>query len=473
MPLNNTLTHRVMKVFLSGIAGTGMSSLAGLFSQKGHEVYGSDSQYYPPVDQILEKMKARTFQGFDPANIPADVDLCVIGNVISRGNPEAEFILNRGIKFDSMAAVLHDYFIRGNRSIVVAGTHGKTTIASLVAHLLDCAGLHPGFFIGGKPVDFSRNYELGSGNYFVTEGDEYETSFFDRSSKFLKYYPDSLILTSLEYDHIDFFPSPELYLKSFQNLVNQVPSEGIIICNADFPMNMQAITKSFAPVVTYGGHNGDYLIRSVKIEKGQYHFILKHGPRELKFQSSILGRHNIWNCCAAILLGMHLDIPEKVIREAVQSFRGVERRMRVIRKTGQTLFLEDFAHHPTSIENLLKSLRESYPQKKIIALFEPRSWSLRRNIFQDRLSGSLANADEIGIKDVYQREKMPAEETLNVEQLKRDLEKSGKTVWIFNDYDEIKDFLKDIDCTRDQVIALISNGDFGGIPAYVKKLEFS
>ncbi len=459
-----------MKVFFSGIAGTGMSSLAGLFNQAGHQVYGSDIHFYPPVDQILEKMNVKIFQGFDPENIPNDVDLCVIGNVISRGNPEAEFILNHDIPYDSMAGTLYDYFIKGSQSIVVAGTHGKTTIASFAAYLLDHAGLHPGFFIGGKPVDFDQNYELGSGDYFITEGDEYETSFFDRSSKFLKYFPKNLILTALEYDHIDFFPDRDLYLKSFQNLVNQVPSGGAIINNSDFPMNLEAVKNSFTPMISYGSGPCDFQIGYIEWDKGHYCFSLKHSSQEISFRCSVLGRHNIWNLCAGIILGLHLDIPEKVIKKAVETFRGVERRLRILGEIQKTVFLEDFAHHPTSVEILLKSIREIFPGRKIIALFEPRSWSLRRNVFQNQLINSLANADVIGIKDVYQKEKILPEERLDVDRIRTELQRSGKAVTIFSEYDDIKSFLETINYKQSQVIALISNGDFGGIPAYIKKL---
>jgi UDP-N-acetylmuramate: L-alanyl-gamma-D-glutamyl-meso-diaminopimelate ligase len=458
-----------MKVFLSGVAGTGMSSLAGLFKQAGHQVYGSDIHFYPPVDQMLKKMNIKLFPDFDPKNIPEDVDLCVIGNVISRGNPEAEFILNNNIPYDSMAGVLRDYFIKGCRSIVVAGTHGKTTIASFVAFLLDRAGYQPGFFIGGKPIDFDRNYEMGSGHYFVIEGDEYETSFFDRSSKFLKYFPKYLILTALEYDHIDFFPDRELYVKSFQNLVNQVPSEGVIIYNSDFPMNLDAVKKSFTPLISYGSGSADFQIGSIAWHNDHYCFSLKQGSQEMKFRCSVLGRHNIWNVCAGIILGYHLDIPEQVIKKAVETFRGVDRRLKVLGNKEKTVFLEDFAHHPTSVEKLLKSIREIFPGRKIIALFEPRCWSLRRNIFQNELVRSLAHADMIGIKDVYQKEMIIPEERLDVEWLKAQLLQLGKKVRIFSEYEQMKDFLESIPTDQDQVIVLISNGDFGGIPAYIEK----
>lgn len=459
-----------MKVFLSGICGTGMSSLAGLFSQKGCEVYGSDLHFFPPVDKILERINARIFQGFSQQNIPAGVDLCVIGNVVSRGNPEAEFILNRNIPYDSMAGALHRHFIRGKKSVVVSGTHGKTTIASFVSHLLARAGLNPGFFIGGKPVDFDRNYEIGRGDYFVTEGDEYETSFFDRSSKFLKYYPRYLIISSLEYDHIDFFPDPALYLKSFKNLVNQVPSDGLIICHDDFPMNREAVKNSFTPVVSYGFESGGYRIKNIRPATGGYTFSLTGRSWKMSFRTAIMGRYNLLNLCAGILLGLHLDIPEPIIQEAVSSFGGVERRCRVINHIRKTLFIEDFAHHPTSLKNLLLSLRETFPGKRIIALFEPRSWSLRKNVFQKALTNALTISDELWIKDVYQKEKIPADERLDIPAIQKEMGQAGRPVVVFQDYDRIKEMLAAVDLDKDQVIALISNGDFGGIPSFVKDM---
>jgi UDP-N-acetylmuramate: L-alanyl-gamma-D-glutamyl-meso-diaminopimelate ligase len=460
-----------MKVFLSGIAGTGMSSLAGLFSEKGYEVYGSDENFYPPVDKILSKMNAKIYSGFSQSNIPADVDFCVIGNVISRGNPEAEFILNEGIEFYSMAEALYKYFVRGKESIVVAGTHGKTTISSFVTYLLSQAGLDPGFFIGGKPLDFETNFKLGSGSRFVIEGDEYETSFFDRSSKFLKYFPKYLILTALEYDHVDFFPTEELYAKSFINLVNQVPSEGLIVVNGDFEMNQTVVKKSFAPVVTFGKGNHDFQITNIGFEKDHYCFNLVNKSAKLEFRSFLLGKYNIWNLCAGIILGMHLGIAEDVLKQTVETFQGVERRLKVLNKIKNTLFIEDFAHHPTSIRNVLESVAERYPEKKIITLFEPRSWSLRRNLFQDELARSFIHLDELVIKEVFQKEKIPERERLDVKKIKQDLGKNNKKVLIFNQYEEIIDYLKTINLSIDQVILIISNGDFGGIPGFIKELS--
>lgn len=463
-----------MKVFLNGIAGTGMSSLAGLFKEKGCTVMGSDTNFYPPVDKILENMQAKLFSPYDAGNIPGDVDFCVIGNIISRGNPEAEHILNNHIEYYSMAEALYKYFIKGKKSVVAAGTHGKTTISSFVSYLLHSAGLEPGYFIGGKPLDFPSNYAVGRGNYFVMEGDEYETSFFDRSSKFLKYHPYYLILSALEYDHLDFFPSETLYLKAFQHLVNQVPSNGLIILNNDYPMNTRAVEKAFTPVMTYGTTPGsDFFIKDIESipGKGGYRFNLEHRGRSMAFVTPLSGRYNVWNLTSGIILGLHLGIEENVLRVAVESFSGVERRLNAINAVGNTVFLEDFAHHPTSIKQVLESVRETYPGKRMIVLFEPRSWSLRRNFFQDRLAASFLPADQILFKEVFQKEKIPEGQALELSQIKDHLVGQGKEVTIADDSQEIKEFLQTLDCGNQQVVVILSNGSFDGIPELAGKLS--
>lgn len=465
-----------MKVFLSGIAGTGMSSLAGLFKEKGYDVSGSDTAFYPPVDKILEQMQARLFSPYADRNIPDDVDFCVIGNIVSRGNPEAEYLLNSPIEYYSMAEALYRFFIRGKKSVVVAGTHGKTTISSFVSYMFHRVGLEPGFFIGGKPLDFPSNYAVGCGQYFVIEGDEYETSFFDRSSKFLKYHPYYLILTALEYDHLDFFLDENLYLKAFQNLVNQVPSHGLIIVNSDYPMNTRAVEKSFTPVVTYGtAAQCDFRIKDLQClaNANGYRFKLENKGRVMDFYTPLSGRYNAWNLTSGIILGMHLGIPEARLQEAVATFKGVERRLNTIHSIDHTLFIEDFAHHPTAIKEVLESAREMYPGKTLIALFEPRSWSLRRNFFQNKLPGSFFSADRVFFKEVFQKEKIPAGQSLDLAEIKKRLVENGKTVTITSDSQEIKDFLQSMDYGKEQVVIILSNGSFDGIPDFVRNLRAS
>ncbi len=463
-----------MNIFLNGIAGTGMSSLAGLFKQKNFNVSGSDNNFYPPVDKILEDMNINLYKPYNAENIPPNTDLCVVGNIISRGNPEAEHILDNNIDYMSMPRALHHFFIEGKQSVVAAGTHGKTTITSFVAHMLQTAGLSPGFFIGGKPQNFETNYNTGEGDFFVTEGDEYETSFFDRSSKFLKYFPKYLILSALEYDHLDFFSSEALYLKAFQNLVNQVPSNGLLVVNGDYPMVHTAVQKAFTPIKSYGtktAGNPEFLIKDIASQPGRLSFTLQQAGKKMTLTSSLAGTYNASNFTSGLILGLHLGIPETTLKEAVETFDGVERRLNEINRVKETIFLEDFAHHPTSIKQVLQSIRETYPNHRLVTVFEPRSWSLRRNFFQDRLADSFTPAHEILIKEVFQKEKIPADQRLDLSQVQQQLREQGKKVTLFAETETARAALRQLDFTQPQVIAILSNGSFDGLPAFVKKIE--
>jgi UDP-N-acetylmuramate: L-alanyl-gamma-D-glutamyl-meso-diaminopimelate ligase len=460
----------VKKVFLCGIAGTGMSALAGLFKEKGYAVYGSDNRFYPPVDRLLKDLDVTLFEGFAADNIPENVDFCVIGNAVSRGNPEAEAILDRRLEYFSMAEALQRFFIRGKRSLVVAGSHGKTTTASFVAHLLDAAGLSPGFFIGGKPVDFPANYRLGAGDYFVSEGDEYETAFFDRSAKFFKYRPELLLITALEHDHIDFYRTADSYLNSFQNLVNQVPGNGRIIVNGDYEMARRAVSRAFTPVIFYGGPGSDHEITDLRPCLGGYDFSLAVGGGVRRFHTQLTGPYNAWNLAAGILLAHELGLPPDVVEIAVATFQGVERRLQLLGKVQETVFLSDFAHHPTAIAQVLGGLPDSFPGRRIIAVFEPRSWSLRRNFFQDRLADALSHADEIVIKDVFEKEKIPQDERLSLDSLRAGLEARGKKVHVCADYEEIKAWVGALDLASRQVVILLSNGDVRDFSDWVNHL---
>ena len=377
------------KVFLCGIAGTGMSALAGLFKEQGHEVYGSDSRFYPPVDRLLAGLHVNLFQGFSARNIPAGIDFFVIGNAISRGNPEAEYILDRGLEYFSMAEALQRFFIKGKRSLVVAGSHGKTTTASFVAHLLNVAGLRPGFFIGGKPVNFAANYQLAEGDFFVSEGDEYETAFFDRSAKFFKYRPDLLLLTALEHDHVDFYPSPESYLRSFKNLVNQVPGRGRIIVNGDYAMARQAVERSFTPVIFYGGPGADYRIKDLRPLRGGYDFVLEGPAGARHFHSALAGPYNVWNVTAGIILAHELGLPDETVAQALETFSGVERRLTTLARLQNTVFIEDFAHHPTAVSQVLAGLRADFPGRQDRGAFRAALLEFAEKFFPGQTGGQL------------------------------------------------------------------------------------
>jgi len=459
-------------VHLSGIAGSGMSSLAGLFCARGDRVSGSDTAFHPPVKDVLAAMPAVLHQGYAADHIPRDVDLCVVGNIVSRGNPEAEAILNRHLPYTSMARALYDCFIHGKRSIVVAGTHGKTTTSAFIAFMLSLAGRKPGYFIGGRPFDLPAGYSPGQGEDFVSEGDEYETAFFDRSSKFLKYHPDILVLTPCEYDHVDFFPDEGAYRAAFANLVNQVPSEGRIIFCTDFEMNHQVVRRAFTPLTGYGAAgNPDLTLQAASCRPGGgVRFTLQIGNREMKLESPLAGVYNAGNLAAGVAVGMYLDIPWEVIFEAVSRFQGVDRRLRRLNRVGESHFYEDFAHHPTSLAGMLDSLRKMHPRHRLICLFEPRSRSLTRGDFQARLVESLSRADDVVIRRVAPAGKAPAEKRLDEERLAADLENRGCKAFVAPDNDVVKEWVLHLDFSQPVVLVAASNGAFGGIPQWLANL---
>lgn len=458
-----------MRVFLHGIGGVGMSALAGLFIRRGDRVLGSDRKIYPPSDQILQKMGIRPFSPFSSQNIPENIDLSVMGNIISRGNPEAEHVLNRGLEYLSMAEALYRFFIKGHHSIVVAGTHGKTTTASFLAFLLEKAGYKPGYFIGGKPLDLPGGYALGSeSRYFVVEGDEYETAFFDRSSKFLKYHPRFLVITSLEYDHLDFFPSRARYLESFRNLINQVPSEGLIIINHDYPMARKAVQNACTPVISYGGNSGDKRIGNLRLVKEGIRFTMNYRGKEQRFSTPLEGRYDVWNLCAGILLAEQLGIEDTVVLQAVTGFRGVKRRLTQIRQSGELRFYEDFAHHPTAIGGVIHSLKERYRGIPLSVLFEPASASLRRQEMTDALIHSLSPADRLWFREIDGKKKLVPGKGLDADRVIRELRKRGMEVRRFATYQEMREKLQAMDTTDPGIVLLISNGAFGGLPDFVR-----
>ncbi|MEN8222943.1 MAG: Mur ligase family protein [Acidobacteriota bacterium] len=459
-----------MKVFLSGIAGTGMSSLAGLFKEAGFDVSGSDTAFYPPVGPMLKSAGITTFEGFSASNIPQDVDFCVIGNIISRGNPEAEFILNNKIKFYSMAAALKEFFIKDSISIVASGTHGKTTVSSFLAYLFSLWGADPGYFIGGKPVDLGSNYSTGKGKYFISEGDEYETAFFDRSSKFLKYFPDILIISSLEYDHLDFFRTETDYLHAFRNLVNQVPSGGTIIFNSDFSMAEDTLEGSISPRISYGKRDCDYTVGDIQPDPEGINFSLKSKDAELVFRTPLHGEYNVLNLSAGIIAGIHSGIPVSVIKDAVKGFNGVERRLRKIGTKDNSVLYEDFAHHPTSIREVLKSLKTLYPGKILTAFFEPASWSLKNKYFEDRLLESLSIADEVLIKAPVRMGKIPESKRINIEAIAEKLNSTGKKCDLTEKISDFETFLKNISHKDNRTIVILSNGSFDSLPSFAGEL---
>ncbi len=456
-----------MKVFLSGIAGTGMSSLAGLLVEKGFEVSGSDTAFYPPTSTILKKLGIKLYDSFNPSNITGDTDLCVIGNIISRGNPEAEYILNNNMPFMSMPEALFKYFIKGKESIVVSGTHGKTTISGFIAFLLELAGMSPGYFIGGLPDDLGSSCSIGSGKYFVVEGDEYETSFFDRSSKFLKYFPKFLIISALEYDHLDFFKNRSDYLYAFKNLVNQVPSAGKIILNSDFPLGVEAVKNSYSDVVTYGMKNCNVKIGGIERKNDGICFDILFEDEILNFKTPLFGKYNIWNLSAGIILGRLIGIPDATIKQAVSSYKGISRRLKILGTIMKTTFFEDFAHHPSEISAVLSSLKERYPDKELVVFMDTGSSSLRRRKFEENLIESLKYGDTVFLKKIAWKGKIPENERIRQDVVIRKLGDEGVKAKLVDSYKNLKNIISKMDKNYPQTVILLSNGGFGGTPSFV------
>ncbi len=458
-----------MNVYLLGIGGTGMSALAGLFRSCGHRVGGSDNALYPPVDRLLAEMNLKVDLGYRSADLPEDCDLFVVGNVISRGNPQLEFILDNDLEYTTMAAALGRHFISGRQSVVIAGTHGKTTCSAFSAHLFTLAGLNPGFFIGGKPLDLAANFQPARGEFFITEGDEYETAFCDRSAKFLKYRPRYLLIPALEYDHADFYPDENLYLQAFRNLVNLVPANGLIVVNGDDEMAGAAVSGALARVQTVSLEKGDYLLQDLRTDSQGISFVLNHRGSKQKLSSSLPGIYNARNLATAAALADHLGIAPQTVAEACRTFRGVERRFQHLRTIGAVEFYEDFAHHPTALALALEAAGQAAPGKKLLAVFEPGSGSLKRNVFQRRLAPALARADGIIIKQPAGLDRIPIHQRLDLEKLALELRELGRDILICAGDQEVRAALAGLDFKQPTRLLILSNGSFGGLPDFVRR----
>lgn len=459
------------KVHMLGICGTGMSALAGLLKDKGARVSGSDNQFYPPIGPMLKQMGVTIHQGYDPARIDPDTDLFVVGNVVGRGNPEVEWLLNARRPYESMAEALYRLIMAERTPVVVAGTHGKTTTTAFLAHLFSVCQKDPGYFIAGKPLDLEHSYHLGKGPWFFAEGDEYETAFFDRSSKFLRYRPRDLVLTALEHDHVDFFPDAALYQKSFANLINTVPGDGVIIWNRDYVMARDVMKRSFSRSISYGFETGaDVLIGVDEVNELGMSFKIDWQGRRYGFHSPLMGRYNLLNLCAGILYGFTQGLQAENMAEAVSGFHGVERRMTRLGQYQNTLFFEDFAHHPTAITAAIQAVKQAYPGKKLLTILEPRSWSLRRKRFSDDLKTALMHSDEAWICEIYQKEKLAEDERLDVAGLAEELRLSGVPARKVEDADEIWLHLQNLDGREERVTLILSNGAFGGLPQKIRDL---
>jgi UDP-N-acetylmuramate: L-alanyl-gamma-D-glutamyl-meso-diaminopimelate ligase len=454
---------------LSGICGTAMASLAGLLQLQGHRITGSDKAAYPPMSDMLQSLGIPILEPYAEANLSPAPDLVVIGNALSRGNPEVECVLDQRIPFTSMAALLREEFLGGRESLVVAGTHGKTTTTSMLAWIYQVASemnpaLEPSFLIGGVAENFATSFHLRPTCTFIVEGDEYDTAFFDKGPKFLHYFPDALILTHVEFDHADIYVDLEAVKTAFKRLINLVPRRGLIVAY-DGSINVtECVARAFCPVHRYGfSDRADWRIRNLRHEDGLTRWEVWHdGALWSELEMSLAGEHNALNATAAAALAASLGIGREFIQAALASFKSVKRRLEVRAVINGITIIDDFAHHPTAIRETLRALRSVYPQSRLWAVLEPRSNTLRRKVLQQDLVDSLRLADRIVLAGVYQQQRIPDAERLHPEDVVEALQAQGAQAELHPDGDAIVNVIAP-QLKPGDVVAILSNGAFDGI----------
>jgi UDP-N-acetylmuramate: L-alanyl-gamma-D-glutamyl-meso-diaminopimelate ligase len=455
-----------------------MASLAGLLQMRGHRITGSDKAAYPPMSDLLRSLGIPVMEPYAESNLTPAPDLVVIGNALSRGNPEVERVLDERIPFTSMAALLREEFLMGRESIVVAGTHGKTTTTSMLAWIYQTAArqnpsgdptLEPSFLIGGVAENFGTSFQLRPTRTFIVEGDEYDTAFFDKGPKFLHYFPDALILTHVEFDHADIYADLDQVKTAFKRLVNLVPRRGFIVAYDGSENVTECVSRAFCRVDRYGFSDAaDWRIRNLRYENGRTCWeVLHDGAAWAEFEMHLAGEHNALNATAAAALSAGQGIGKEVIAEALTTFKSVKRRLEVRAEIGGITLIEDFAHHPTAIRETLRALRSVYPQSRIWAVLEPRSNTLRRKVLAADLVESLRLADRVALAAVYQQQRIPEDERLHPEEIVRALNAEcvgadGAQAELFPDADAIVNALAPQLAPGD-IVAILSNGGFDGI----------
>jgi UDP-N-acetylmuramate: L-alanyl-gamma-D-glutamyl-meso-diaminopimelate ligase len=456
-------------IYLIGICGTAMASLAGMLKQQGHEVTGSDAAAYPPMSELLQSLGITVHEPYSERNLDRRPDIVVVGNAISRGNVELERVLDERIPFCSMASVLHDEFLAGREPLVVAGTHGKTTTTSMLAWIYETASARnsqyaPSFLIGGVAENFSTSFMVRPTKPFILEGDEYDTAFFDKGPKFMHYFPDSAILTHVEFDHADIYADLAAVKTAFKRFVNLIPRRGRVVAYDGSEDVSECVAKAFCSVERYGFREGSFWRMSDLRHDGPMTrwTLWRAGERFAELSLAMAGEHNALNATAAAALAAGQGVPEAAIVAALQTFRSVKRRLEVKAVAEGVTIIDDFAHHPTAIRETLRALRESYPGQRLIAVLEPRSNTLRRNIFQSALVDSLALADMVVLAGVFKSESIPEYERLDPSHVVRGLRERGIPAALYQDADVIVTALSP-EVRSGDVVAILSNGGFGGI----------
>ena len=451
-------------IHLIGICGTGMAALAGMLQARGYTVSGSDENVYPPMSDFLAGLAIPVQAGYAAANLAGRPDLVIVGNVVSATNPEAVELARHGLFYLSMPQALGHFFLADKTSLVVAGTHGKTTTASLLATTLHRMGATPGFMIGGLVEAFGSNFHVSDGPYFVVEGDEYDTAFFNKVSKFQHYRPNSAILTSIEFDHADIFADLAAIKRSFAEFIGRIPVRGALVAHLDDPVVAELAREARCPVIGYGLADGyewrydDFEPRGLASEFS----VFRRGQLQGRCRLPMPGRHNALNALAVIALLTRLGFPFASIAAGLGSFEGVKRRQQVRGVAGGVTVVDDFAHHPTAVRETLQALRLAWPDSRLVVVFEPRTNSSRRAVFQDDYAGVFGDADRTLIREHVPLDTVPAEEQFSSRRLAEDLRARGLDAKSYADTDAILDALAS-SCRSGDVVAILSNGGFDNI----------
>ncbi len=472
-------------IHLIGICGTAMASLAGLLQLKGHRVTGSDQAAYPPMSDLLHGLGITVAEPFTEHNLDPRPDLAIVGNAISRGNPEVEAVLDQRIPFTSLAQIIHEEFITGRDSLVIAGTHGKTTTTSMLAWIYEVASrtdaaLAPSFLIGGVAENFGTSFQLRDTAPFILEGDEYDTAFFDKGPKFMHYFPAALILTHVEFDHADIYRDLDAVKTAFKRLVNLVPRHGRIVAYDGAPNVTECVSRAFCAVERYGFEAGSFWrVHDLTQSGTQSQWkVDREGQPWAEFTLAMPGAHNALNATAAAALAFGQGVPLAAITEALATFRSVKRRLEVRAEINGITVIDDFAHHPTAIRETLTALRAAYPGARLWAVLEPRSNTLRRNVFERELVESLSLADQIVLAGVFKQESIPEAERLHPESVvaalnARKKQSQPRPAALHPNADAIVEAIAP-QLRSGDIVAILSNGGFDGIyeklPARLRQL---
>lgn len=462
-PELNFAPEKIRSIHIMGICGTGMAALAGMLLKSGYTITGSDNHVYPPMSDYLQQLGIQPVNGYAAENLSHKPDLVIVGNVITKTNPEAVGLVNSALPYLSFPQALAEFFIKAKKSLVVAGTHGKTTTCSLLASALYNAGLDPSFMIGGIVAEFQANNRIGDGPFFIAEGDEYDTAFFDKESKFLHYRPHLAIITSIEFDHADIFDDISQIKRSFQKFVQLLPEKGVIIANLDDDNVVEVTENAPCTVEGYGfGEANDWVLSKIESTTNNTTYTLHHNCNKHEIVIPMSGKHNCLNSAAVTAVMHHIGQPFSEIHRCLQLFQGVKRRQEIRGEIDGITVIDDFAHHPTAVKETLEGLKEAYRDRRLVAVFEPRTNSSRRAIFQEQYASAFNAADVIILREPVPLENVPQAQQFSSAKLADDIAKTNPQVWSFADTDGILAHLQNF-CVTGDLVAILSNGGFDDI----------